>query len=816
MDAYDIHRKNWEDLDVTKEELKNLTECLKKEEFRKMLIEYVEEVTDPKNMEVYQKEITLLEKKRGVDVTFVAPQPSYVIKTSINGDKKCFLNICTSELTDPPSSQPSFEQGHHGQQWSIPYLLTPPRDDLDKKNVRCKVFDVIFHPDTIFLSTKHAELRKIVNSTAIDGVENNFNVKLDRKNIKFPQIRYKGICHPTVIRKPSKSQPEEELDIEPEIYQKLMASYDKSRQPRPKRMEKVPKRSPSTKYYNKKANKSTDTDNKFTTPKFSIKHQSDVELEDFSTNRNAKMNATVPKRLIITIDLPLLKTATDASLDVQERYLSIKSIKPAKYLLELPLPYRVDADRGNAKFDAKHKKLVVTLPVIQPVVSVSNTKEDSGVNSDPCNFGNTVPLLLEDSMEDSFSQSHESNCTPKLVEECETVLATTKTEYESENVEDSSDTTLRTSKKNISTFLDPSIKYSLPTFTCNLCKNQLTITVNLKNVNPDSIRYRILQNNLGIHALLTSVGTGFFPQHYSLCLKITENSVNPDSVTVEPWDNNVVFTIMLKDMENLEQYYVGIDEEFMEQKHFSNVASFKNQLEKLTTKNDDEANQGIEVQTEDSSFVINISPNHLDTDDEAEGHSTTSMEERPNLCHTVTKTRSVSESSGDELISNNITGTFPKSILRSQRNHNLSRSVSESSADEIGTAASSIDCHYDSIPDLNSELDCSSLKKTVRFNDVVSRQLFRSNSSILGQRKKNQRKLRNKRRAYERKMSESEASETEDRDKYKGNQKNTEVSETVTSIKEEMNEIRSNNSDDTAKDEVKAQFKNDLIFDLDM
>ena len=146
----------------------------------------------------------------------------------------------------------------------------------------------------------------------------------------------------------------------------------------------------------------------------------------------------------------------------------------------------------------------------------------------------------------------------------------------------------------------------------------------------------------------------------------------------------------------------------------------------LQSKADDfEADQRIDVQTEDDSVVINISPNHLDTDDEVGRHSTTPMEERPNLCHTVTKTRSVSESSGDELISNNITGTFPKSILRSQRNHNLSRSVSESSADEIGTAASSVDCHYDSIPDLNSELDCSSLKKTVRFNDVVSRQLFR-------------------------------------------------------------------------------------------
>lgn len=146
----------------------------------------------------------------------------------------------------------------------------------------------------------------------------------------------------------------------------------------------------------------------------------------------------------------------------------------------------------------------------------------------------------------------------------------------------------------------------------------------------------------------------------------------------------------------------------------------------LQTEDDDfEADRKIDVRAEDDGVVINIRPNHLDTDGEAEQHSTKSMEKRPNLCHTVTKTRSVSESSGDELISNNITGTFPKSILRSQRNHNLSRSVSESSADEIGTAASSIDCHYDSIPDLNSELDCSSLKKTVRFNDVVSRQLFR-------------------------------------------------------------------------------------------
>ncbi|CAD1478386.1 unnamed protein product [Heterotrigona itama] len=812
MDAYDndVHRRNWEDLDVTREELNNLTECLKKEEFRKMLIEYMEEVTDPKNVQVYQNEITQLEKKRGVDVTFISPRPSYVIKTSVNGDRKCFINVCTSEHVEP-----SFEQGDRGQ-WSIPHMLTPPRDDLDKKNVRCKVFDVIFHPDTIFLFLKHAKLRKIINDTAMDGVENNFNVKLDRKNIKFPHIRYKGVCHPTVIRKPSKDPPEKELDIEPEIYQKLMASYDESRQQQFKRAEKVPaKCSPPTKYYNKKTKTLLDKDQadvtKFATPKFTIKYRTNVELEDFGSNRYAKMNATVPKALIVTVDLPLLKTATDASLDVQERLLCVKSTKPAKYLLKLPLPYRVDADRGNAKFDQKHKKLVVTLPVVEPTIpiySTSNTKEDdeAHVSSD------------SNSAEDSSSQSQvmvDSSSTSKLMEECETVFAATKIGQESENVEDSSESTLRTtSAGNACTFLDPSVKYSLPTFTCNIYKKQLTITVNVKNVDPNSIRYRILQNNVGMHASLTSVGAGFFPQHYSLCFKITENSFVPETFTVDPWDNNVVFSITLKTMNDVTRYYVGLDEEFMEEKHFPNNAALKELIRDLIDGEDDdndETDRTVDVRPEDDGVVINIAANHLDTDDEVERHSTTSIEEQANLCHTMSKNRSVAESSGDELTSNNITGSFPKGILRSQGNRNLSRSVSESSADENGTAASSVECHYDSIQDLNFESDCASLKKTVRFNDVVSRQLFRSNSSILGQRKKNQRKLRNKRRAHERKMSESENSETEERDKYKVNQKNAETSEA--SIKEETNEIYSS---EAHKNEVKAQFKNDLIFDLDM
>ncbi|TGZ51150.1 Protein kintoun [Temnothorax longispinosus] len=178
MDVYERRRNDWEDFDVSREELRNITDCLKKEEFRKLLIEYAEEVTDPDNRKIYEKEITQLEKERGVDVTFVNPEPGYVIKTSVDGDRKCFLNISKNEVVARPTSQPSYEQGHRGLQWSIPYTLIPPRYDLDKKNVRCVVYDVVFHPDTIYLASKNARFREIVNDTAMDGVESNFKVYL--------------------------------------------------------------------------------------------------------------------------------------------------------------------------------------------------------------------------------------------------------------------------------------------------------------------------------------------------------------------------------------------------------------------------------------------------------------------------------------------------------------------------------------------------------------------------------------------------------------------------------------------------------------
>jgi hypothetical protein len=55
-------------------------------------------------------------------------------------------------------------------------------------------------------------------------------------------------------------------------------------------------------------------------------------------------------------------------------------------------------------------------------------------------------------------------------------------------------------------------------------------------------------------------------------------------------------------------------------------------------------------------------------------------------------------------------------------------------------------------------MSVSGSKKSVRFNEIVQRQIYRSNSSILGQKNKNQKKADQKKRKTERRVSEGDVS----------------------------------------------------------
>ena len=100
--------RKFKELNMTRDEIERFSEAMKKEEFRKLLIEYAEEISDPKNRALYEKEIQQLENERGTDVTFIHPEPGFCLKTvqqQQNGSsQKCFINICKNAHIEKPSS----------------------------------------------------------------------------------------------------------------------------------------------------------------------------------------------------------------------------------------------------------------------------------------------------------------------------------------------------------------------------------------------------------------------------------------------------------------------------------------------------------------------------------------------------------------------------------------------------------------------------------------------------------------------------------------------------------------------------------------
>ena len=145
-----------EKLDLTHEEVEKIGKALKNPEFRNLLTDYCEELNDPAPVyrQRYQQEVIELEKQRGFNVTFIDPEPGYVIKTvSSFDDRKVFINVCSNQLIGDSRLMPhAVHTSSHGNMlWSVPHSLTPPRTDFDKSKQKCIVFDIVYHPNTLQL-----------------------------------------------------------------------------------------------------------------------------------------------------------------------------------------------------------------------------------------------------------------------------------------------------------------------------------------------------------------------------------------------------------------------------------------------------------------------------------------------------------------------------------------------------------------------------------------------------------------------------------------------------------------------------------------
>ncbi|CAG9761113.1 unnamed protein product [Ceutorhynchus assimilis] len=718
------------ELNLSRDEVNRLGQALRKDDFRKLLVSCVEEVQDPVNRQKYENEVKQFERERGQEVTFLHPTPGYVIKTSINGNQKGFINICSNDGISKPSSSLTIKDGAKGLQWSLPHSLSPPHNEIDNKGVECQVYDVLFHPDTLHLASKNQELRSMVNNVALTAIENNFDVVLDKKNLKFPNIMFKGMKRASLLRKPTEDKPQAEIN------DKIYTEIDSRRN----------QKSPTKK--NTKTRRNSNEDNSvYTKPKYIIKHRSYVDMTDFTEHKNAKMNASIPKELIVEIDLPLLKSSANMDLDVTEKNVQLVSEEPAKYKLNLTLPHRVNDVSGSAKFDKDLRKLIISLPVKNQCAYEADSGVESCIEEIDLNGPNS-PESANDELSDlkSFGSLHLNDT------------------------------------------------YSTPEFTCNIFNNIVAFTFHIKNVDESSVSKVACSKTSFVNVKFTSISSNYYPTCYAFCVKFPQHEIIEEDVNIETWDNNVILQIPLKASEKkFVSYLCGRSEYDLSEKCIEEPAVISKNLEVAEINEKIQAKQEKFTDTKLKSNAIDILATSYGSSGDELSASSLKNEKIQAKQEKFTDNKLKSSaidilatsygSSGDELSASSFSPRkSSKGILKriSNKRASFGRSVSESSLDDYLCSSyenygfSNIECVPEESREGEDEELASSLKKTVRFNDVVSKQLFRSNSSILGQKKKNQRKARNKKRAHERRYSESEASDVDSK-KEGDNQTNSET-----------------------------------------
>ena len=355
------------DLDITQEEYQRIEKAMKDEKFVKLLNEYMDEISDPKNKEEYEAYLKQLEGAGDLPPgrVLLHPSPGFCIKTSTRTKTKCFINICQSDQI----ATPEVSRNGKGGNWQLPYAMGHPRHDRDKSGSVCFTSDCAFNPKAFLLANNSVQFLNLMCDTAIDGANQTFKSqgeKLSKDYKLLKKLKCKGTKPGAIMVATSRLQnpseppaPQNNLKLSqeaPKLYKELISSQMKMKESQePPKTEETPQEEPQ------RVQEETLESKGIAAPKYKLVYTQPVDLGEFLDTRQKTHKR--PKEAMVTISVPRLSKIQDATIDFKDKLLIFEV--PKVYYLEVKLSYEVDEENSSAKFDKTKKEIKVTLPVVQ-------------------------------------------------------------------------------------------------------------------------------------------------------------------------------------------------------------------------------------------------------------------------------------------------------------------------------------------------------------------------------------------------------------------------------------------------------------------
>ena len=155
-------------VEMTPEERQKFEKAMGDPEFRKILAEYMDEISDPAHRAENEKYFEQLEADNYVpkDKELIRPAPGFVVKVKAS-HVKVFVNICHSDKMGEPVASVA----QKGTNWKLPYSIGPQRIEMDKGGNPAVAFDVCFHPKTLAYAATSAKFNQMVCNTAVQAAQ---------------------------------------------------------------------------------------------------------------------------------------------------------------------------------------------------------------------------------------------------------------------------------------------------------------------------------------------------------------------------------------------------------------------------------------------------------------------------------------------------------------------------------------------------------------------------------------------------------------------------------------------------------------------